>query len=181
MSSRRHGGKVVSDLSKAILYLLKRTSNLSTAQIVSDLGEHFGEQDLRKRIYSLTYHGSISRSAAKRFSITPKGIEALANLTFEPLPAVKQWDRHWRLVIYDIPETKRIARNHIRLLLKSLGFRQLQISVWAHPMPCLNQFRDIQKAYGIEHHILLLEVKDSKDFISLKRTFSKHYPSLNVH
>jgi len=171
----------VSDLSRAILYLLKHTPHLSLDQIVLDLNSQYSDHLVRKRMYSLKYHGSISSSTDKKFSITPKGLEALSALAFDPLPTIKQWDNQWRLVIYDIPETKRLARDRIRELLKSLGFRQLQISVWAHPMPCLKQFKDIQKAYGIERHLLLLEVKDTQEFRELRQAFSRQYHTLKLH
>ncbi len=51
---------------------------------------------------------------------------------FLDLETVKseKWDGKWRVVIFDIPEQKRIIRNLFRRNLKRWGFKQLQKSVW---------------------------------------------------
>jgi len=45
------------------------------------------------------------------------------------------WDRKWRLVIFDIPETRRKARLRLRRFLREQGFGYLQQSVWISPDP----------------------------------------------
>lgn len=42
----------------------------------------------------------------------------------------KSWDGKWRVVVFDIPEQKRIVRNLFRRNLKKWGFTQVQKSVW---------------------------------------------------
>ncbi len=57
--------------------------------------------------------------------LTSKGRE-LITIGAEP----SEWDGKWRIVIFDIPEQKRIIRNLFRNNLKKWGFKQLQKSVW---------------------------------------------------
>ena len=45
----------------------------------------------------------------------------------------QKWDSRWRVVIFDFPDTERKLRDNFRNLLKSFGFKKLQISVWACP------------------------------------------------
>lgn len=40
------------------------------------------------------------------------------------------WDGKWRIVIFDIPESKRVIRNLFRRNLKKWEFKNLQKSVW---------------------------------------------------
>jgi DNA-binding transcriptional regulator PaaX len=42
----------------------------------------------------------------------------------------KSWDRKWRLLIYDIPDNRRVAREYLRRYLKNLGFGKVQHSCW---------------------------------------------------
>ncbi|MDI6591525.1 MAG: CRISPR-associated endonuclease Cas2 [Patescibacteria group bacterium] len=67
------------------------------------------------------------------------------------------WDGKWRLVIFDIPEKIKKARNALREKLKSLGFYELQKSVFIFPYECkdeidfLIEFFNLRKfvRYGI--------------------------------
>lgn len=43
---------------------------------------------------------------------------------------VEDWDGKWRIVVFDIPEQKRVIRNLFRRNLKKWGFKPLQKSVW---------------------------------------------------
>ena len=48
----------------------------------------------------------------------------------------KRWDGRWRMVVFDIPEKYRKTRDKLRITLRSLGFVQLQGSVWVFPHDC---------------------------------------------
>jgi phenylacetic acid degradation operon negative regulatory protein len=47
----------------------------------------------------------------------------------------RQWDGAWRLVVFDIPESSRSLRTHLRRLLRNRRFGWLQNSVWISPDP----------------------------------------------
>lgn len=42
----------------------------------------------------------------------------------------KDWDKKWRIIIFDIPEQQRHVRRVLRSKLKEWGFKQWQKSVW---------------------------------------------------
>lgn len=46
------------------------------------------------------------------------------------LEVEEKWDGKWRIVIFDIPEQKRVVRNMFRRRLKDWGFQRWQQSVW---------------------------------------------------
>jgi phenylacetic acid degradation operon negative regulatory protein len=52
----------------------------------------------------------------------------------------RHWDGRWRLVLFDVPESRRVARDRLRRFLQSRGFGYLQNSVWITPDP-LNEER----------------------------------------
>ena len=68
-----------------------------------------------------------------------------------------KWDGKWRLVIWDIPEKRRLVRDLLRFKLKQLGFTQWQQSVWATKTNCTKILRDFIKQIGIEDWVMVLE------------------------
>lgn len=82
----------------------------------------------------------------------------------------EKWDGKWRLVIFDIPEEKRLARSVLQRKLKELGFWQLQKSVYMHPYPCEDEIEFIRSVYNVRQYvnILLVEkIENSQNFIKL--------------
>lgn len=136
---------------------------------------------LRRRLYRLHEQGFVEKhgkGSSSRYEIRKKGIERLENLTLRTNSAPRSWDGRWRIVIFDVPEETRLARDHIRRLLKELGFRQLQRSVWIHPFPVLDQFKKIQAAYDIYEDLQLIETHEFRPPQKLIDHFKKTYPKI---
>ena len=66
------------------------------------------------------------------------------------------WDRKWRIVLYDIPEDEREARDAFREHLTELGLRKLQNSASIHPFDCKSE---------IDFFVELLDIKKYVRFI----------------
>lgn len=69
----------------------------------------------------------------------------------------EKWDGKWRLVIWDIPEKRRRARDLLRHQLKQLGFKKFQQSVWASKKNCTLLLREYIQKVGIEDWVKILE------------------------
>lgn len=72
----------------------------------------------------------------------------------------EKWDGKWRLVIWDIPEKRRNARDLLRHQLKQLGFKKYQQSVWVSKKNCTFLLKDYIKKVGIEDWVTVLESDD---------------------
>src|SRR3989344_7555325 len=48
----------------------------------------------------------------------------------------KRWDKKWRILTFDIWEKRREVRDKLRLVLRRMGFYQMQRSVWVYPYDC---------------------------------------------
>lgn len=72
------------------------------------------------------------------------------------------WDGKWRLVVWDIPEKRRPARDLLRQKLKQLGFTQWQKSIWASKINCTDILRDFIKKVGIENWVMVIESDNVK-------------------
>lgn len=93
-----------------------------------------------------------------------KGKELLLKYKLDELEIAKpkRWDKKWRIVIFDIPEKKRLARDVLREKLKELGFYRLQRSVFVHPYDCEREIELIKKVYEVEPFVRFI-VADSID------------------
>ena len=62
----------------------------------------------------------------------------------------KQWDKKWRVIIYDIPQKQREASNAFRKKISDLGLYQLQKSVWVSPYECLPEIEFLCAIFDID-------------------------------
>lgn len=83
----------------------------------------------------------------------------------------KDWDGLWRVIIFDVPEHSKVGRDALRWKMKSLGFYQLQKSVWAFPYDCEREVELLVELFGIFSYVNFLEVKRIKDDSMLKKYF----------
>lgn len=68
----------------------------------------------------------------------------------------KKWDGKWRIIIFDIPETKKKVRDEIRTVFKEAGFQRLQDSVWVYPYDCEDIIGLLKTDYGVGKHMLYI-------------------------
>lgn len=70
--------------------------------------------------------------------LTKKGADQLAKYKLGDLEIKKpkKWDKKWRMIIFDIKESRRTTRDILRSTLNRLGFVKLQNSVWVFPYDC---------------------------------------------
>lgn len=92
--------------------------------------------------------------------LTREGKKRALKYQFDELKIKKpdKWDKKWRVVIFDIPEKKKMAREALRNKLKELGFLELQKSVFIHPYPCEDEIDFVAEVFEIRNHIRLLLV-----------------------
>lgn len=69
----------------------------------------------------------------------------------------KPWDRKWRLVIFDIEELNRSARDNLRKKLKELGFGMLQESVFITSHDLAEDIAEFITNLGLSNYVYVLE------------------------
>ena len=70
-----------------------------------------------------------------------------------------KWDGEWRIVIFDIPERFKKAREALRNKLRELGFAKLQESVFIYPYECENEINFIVEVFLIRPFVRLIRAK----------------------
>jgi len=83
----------------------------------------------------------------------------------------KKWDNKWRLVVFDIPEAKRLARDVFRAKLKELGFLKLQDSVFILPYPCKKEINKILDFYNLQKYVYYIEAEKISSDDKIKKFY----------
>ena len=105
--------------------------------------------------------------------LTEQGRRRVREFQFADLKIkkLKVWDKIWRMVAFDIPNTKNKARGALRSKLKYLGFYQIQKSIWVFPYPCEQEIEFLVELFGVYPYVHLMEVRKIKNDSKLKRHF----------
>lgn len=88
------------------------------------------------------------------------------------LPQKRKWNGRWHVVIFDIPDKKKAAREALREKFQELGMVMLQKSVWVWPYECRNEIRFIQDVFGLNEKEVNYIIAD---FIEEERNLLKHF------
>lgn len=83
-----------------------------------------------------------------------------------------KWDGKWRVIIFDIPEDKKLGRDALRRKLKQLEFYQLQKSVFCYPYPCEKEIILLREVYGLQPFVKILIVDKLEDDEKIKKYFN---------
>ncbi len=132
----------------------------------------------RARIYvdRLQKQGAIKRQRRGnqvKFTLTANGIKMIRkyNISNMKLKKERKWDRKWRIVIFDIPEKKKTARDALRQKFQSLGMLQLQKSVFVYPFDCRKEIDLVSDFFDVGQDILYLEA----DISDIKKELMEYF------
>jgi DNA-binding transcriptional regulator PaaX len=136
-------------VSQIILLILAQTgraefSQLLTHGLVRSLGAVRSENSFYTALARLKRRRLITRTADRCYELTPVGeyaaLKSYVRKEFTERERERgddqqpeRWDGRWRMVLFDIPESRRPVRDYIRNTLKRMGFREFQRSMWIYP------------------------------------------------
>ena len=107
--------------------------------------------------------------------LTSAGVKKATYYKIRSMSIARQeiWDRKWRLIMFDIPEKKKVARRAINNVLKELGCVQYQKSVFITPFPCEKEIDTVGNYFGVRKHIMIVlaEKIESEDTIKKNLQF----------
>lgn len=89
--------------------------------------------------------------------LTEEGRQKLRNVKItSPNSLVStNWDGLWRMILVDIPESRKSERESFRYLLKKAGFVCLKNSVWISPYPLEHMFAEIKKDLSLGTEVMI--------------------------
>lgn len=125
-----------------------------------------------KRFHKAELISTSEKDGEVILKLTDKGKEKVLKYKIDNLKIKKPkvWDRKWRLVIFDIPNSKKVARELFRGKLKQLGFYKLQESVFLFPFECFDEIEFLRQTFGVQNHVEILQVEkfESEEFYQSK-------------
>ncbi len=83
-----------------------------------------------------------------------------------------QWDKKWRIVMFDIPEKLKRLRDSLRLHFKEIGLIELQKSVFVYPYPCSKEIEFILEFYNARKHVRFILAEKVDNELHLKKKFN---------
>lgn len=91
------------------------------------------------------------------------------------LPRTPHWDRKWRIIAFDIPESKRKGRDALREMMQELGATQLQKSLWVWPYECRKEIDFIAELFGVGKYVHYIVAESTTADSHLKSCFQIDY------
>lgn len=137
------------------------------------------EREIQRVIRYMKQQGLLAGSYEHGLQLTDKARQRLAKTDFENLRAEPQaiWDKRWRIILYDIPEHHKSARNAFARRLRLFGCFQLQKSTWITPFPCRDGITTLAAQYDVDKNVTYFEAINLDNEKILKKRFQKKYPT----
>lgn len=109
----------------------------------------------------------------KYLEITNKGRRLLLKYELEGLVQnkPKKWDGKYRVVIFDISETRKKIRDELRMMIRGFGFICLQNSVWIYPYHCQEIIELLKKYLNLEKEVIYMTVDSIEGNEWLQKNF----------
>jgi len=162
----------IGHVGQAILLLLAAGISLSASRtvgqqfkIIGELRDEFKKlrrQSLERAIEALYDSKLISEkrdeSGTMTLVLSDKGRKKALTYDIRNLRIAQpeDWDKKWRVVMFDIPEGEREARDALREHLLFMGFFEFQRSVLIYPYPCQDELDYLIEFYDIRKYVRTL-------------------------
>ena len=146
--------------------------------IWSNVEKFFNRKNLQKTVnylqarkYTLKKRGE----SGYTLRLTKKGRDLALRRIFQDfqIPRPAHWDGWWHVVLFDIPNRRKHARDSLRKRLKTLGFYPLQESVFVFPYPCDDEITFFTSLYNIGDYVRMIKTNkllsddDIREFFAL--------------
>lgn len=139
--------------------------------------QNINKQSLQRSINALYKEKLISEKCNSNGTVTllltREGKKFALTYDIENIKIKKplKWDSEWRIVIFDIPERLRRTRNIFRIQLRSLGFYELQKSVFVYPYKCENEIEYLIEFYKLKRYVRFIVADSIDNELHLKQIF----------
>jgi DNA-binding transcriptional regulator PaaX len=176
----------IGPVSKAILACVAVTGVVSIAMLFPGITyaltpffkskKHPRSQNIQRSLNTLIGTGLIKqvkqRNGSITLELTRKGKwEAMLHTSVLETKS-RKWDKLWRVVVFDVPQTKSRMRRELRRVMRLYGFKILQQSVWVYPYPCDDFVHILKKYLGVSNDVLYMKVAFIENEKHLRKEFN---------
>lgn len=136
-------------------------------------------QALQRSLLSLKHRKLVTIRMKKgnmSIVISVDGKERLVRGTLQGLQLKKpaKWDGKWRIIIFDVPEKRKGAREALRKKFCSLGFLRIQKSCFVYPYECREEIDIISSFFDVVEDITYIIAesfegeREAREYFTLK-------------
>jgi CRISPR-associated endonuclease Cas2 len=131
------------------------------------------QQDVIKRASRRLVQTGMLEWKSRKLRLTRKGEKKLRELSLrqQVKNKTREWDGKWRVLVFDIPERKKVQRKKLRLTLIDIGFHRLQDSVWIYPFDCEDLIQLIKADFRVGDEVRYMIVDSIERDKSLRDLF----------
>jgi len=139
--------------------------------------EEIERRALKRSVFSLYGAGMIKETKNKdgtfAMTLTKRGKKRALAYDFDKMKIKKpeQWDKKWRIVLFDIPELNKKERDALRFHIKKLGFLEYQKSVFIYPYDCKKEIGYIVEFHNIKKFVKFIVA----DLLDNEKYFKKQF------
>ncbi len=151
-------GKILNALSGKQAVKIKELKNDLVEGQQKDQTQNYALNRSIKNMGDLGLIETIKSDREDYARLTPKGRQKLASIKLDSKNTLisNNWDGKWRIILLDIPESRKAERESIRYLLKKANFVCLKNSAWISPYPFEHMFMNIKKDLGLTTEIMII-------------------------
>ncbi len=95
--------------------------------------------------------------------ITKEGFDKILKTSFKAKERNKRKDGKWIMITFDIPEKHKKARALLRSILKNLGFKIFQQSVWITPYDVSEKTERLLQSYSLDRYVRIFLIEEMEE------------------
>ena len=92
--------------------------------------------------------------------LTPRGAQKVLRARCRLAGKRKRRDGKWIMIIFDIPKYRQKSRNLLRSVLKNLGYKILQHSVWVCPFDVSEKTEKLLQHYQLDQYVKVFLIEE---------------------
>lgn len=129
----------------------KKFHRMMRGQMEHEFGYDATYKKFHRSMCQLVNQGELIRQSKNRYQLTDKGM-------LKVLPMIKPHlakDGLMRVLVFDVPEDRRLLRDRFRRHINLLGFQMHQKSVWVSKYDCEKWLLKIADYHGVKNYVSL--------------------------
>jgi len=140
--------------------------------------EKGNKQALQRAINSLytshLVHEKYNKDGTTTFVLSESGKQKALRFDIDNIKIKRpvQWDKKWRIVMFDVPEKLKRLRDSLRLHFKEIGLIEFQKSVFVYPYPCSKEIEFILEFYNARKHVRFILAEKVDNELHLRKKFN---------
>ena len=122
-----------------------------------------GNEAFSKFIYHLKRKNYIkvkNLQGKQAIVITKSGIDKILKASFKIENKKKRKDGKWIMIIFDVPEKYRKSRALLRSILRNLGYKIFQQSVWITPYDVSEKTEKLLQFYSLDTYVKIFLIEE---------------------